>query len=376
MAVIPSPEPEHERFISWAREQLGVTIDGVTPARLPGRGLGVLATKPLKQGDLLVSVPAKALLTTESKHVKDVELPKDATVHARLAAYLTLMDGKADAPHRIWQPVWPKKEEFESIMPMNWEEREKELLPAHAKSLLEKQQEKFEKDWRALRAHLPSGDCRDLFTYYWLIVNTRTFYWDYPTTTRTGKQQVKRRKLAPDDCMALCPFMEYFNHADEGVSDNLLHPGDEVFLSYGRHSNDFLLVEYGFLLDFNKWDETKLDDIILPKLYQEKKDAMDELGFLGDFTIDSSQTCHRTQVALRALVLPGNTWRRFADGFDDGERERDRVDERLVQILKQYAREIDTVEKEIQDLSPSDRRSTLEKRWDQIRSIISGQLEN
>ncbi|KKY22103.1 putative set domain-containing protein [Diplodia seriata] len=367
MAVIPSPEPEHERFISWAREQLGVTIDGVTPARLPGRGLGVLATKPLKQGDLLVSVPAKALLTTESKHVKDVELPKDATVHARLAAYLTLMDGKADAPHRIWQPVWPKKEEFESIMPMNWEEREKELLPAHAKSLLEKQQEKFEKDWRALRAHLPSGDCRDLFTYYWLIVNTRTFYWDYPTTTRTGKQQVKRRKLAPDDCMALCPFMEYFNHADEGCTVD--HDMKGFTITCNREYN-------GFLLDSNKWDETKLDDIILPKLYQEKKDAMDELGFLGDFTIDSSQTCHRTQVALRALVLPGNTWRRFADGFDDGERERDRVDERLVQILKQYAREIDTVEKEIQDLSPSDRRSTLEKRWDQIRSIISGQLEN
>lgn len=84
---------------------------------------------------------------------------------------------------------------------------------------MEKQQEKFEKDWRSLKAHLPS---KDLFTYYWLIVNTRTFYWDYPTTTRTGKQQVKRRKLAPDDCMALCPFMEYFNHADEGVSESLL----------------------------------------------------------------------------------------------------------------------------------------------------------
>ncbi|GME35689.1 set domain-containing protein [Neofusicoccum parvum] len=213
----PSPGPEHERFISWAKDQLGVTIDGVTPAKLPGRGLGVLATKPLKQGDLLVSVPAKALLTTEIKHVKDVLLPKEATVHGRLAVYLTLMDGKEDAPHRLWQPVWPKKEEFDQIMPMNWTGRQKELLPAHAKSLLEKQQDKFEKDWELLKDRLPDKECRDLFIYYWLIVNTRTFYWDYPTTTRTGKQQVKRRKLIPDDCMALCPFMEYFNHADEGV---------------------------------------------------------------------------------------------------------------------------------------------------------------
>lgn len=130
----PSPGPEHEHFISWAKDQLGVTIDGVTPTKLPGRGLGVLATKPLKQGDLLVSVPAKSLLTIESKHVKDVRLPKEATVHGRLAAYLTLTSAKGDAPHRIWESVWPKKEEFEAIMPMNWEELQKELLPAHAKS--------------------------------------------------------------------------------------------------------------------------------------------------------------------------------------------------------------------------------------------------
>lgn len=130
----PSPGPEHERFISWAQDQLGVTIDGVTPAKLPGRGLGVLATKPLKQGDLLVSVPAKALLTTETKHFKDVSLPQEATVHGRLAAYLTLMGGKAEAPYPTWQAVWPTKEEFDAIMPMNWEDRQKELLPAHAKS--------------------------------------------------------------------------------------------------------------------------------------------------------------------------------------------------------------------------------------------------
>ncbi|KAK7731359.1 hypothetical protein SLS57_001298 [Botryosphaeria dothidea] len=323
----PSPGPEHEHFISWAKDQLGVTIDGVTPTKLPGRGLGVLATKPLKQGDLLVSVPAKSLLTIESKHVKDVRLPKEATVHGRLAAYLTLTSAKGDAPHRIWESVWPKKEEFEAIMPMNWEELQKELLPAHAKSLLEKQQAKFEVDWELLKDHLPDKDCRDLFTYYWMVVNTRTFYWDYPTTTRTGKQQVKRRKLDPDDCMALCPFMEYFNHADEGNQD-------------------------GFILDTNKWDETKLDHIIIPKLSKTRKEALDDRGFLGNYTIDPSQPCFRTQVVLRALALPGNRWRAFSDGFDEGADEREDVDGRLVEILKQYEREVD------------------KKRWGQIRNIV------
>ncbi|KAH7057130.1 hypothetical protein B0J12DRAFT_568496 [Macrophomina phaseolina] len=357
----PSPGPEHERFISWAKDELGVTIDGVTAAKFPGRGLG-------------------------SKHVKDARLPKDATVHARLAAYLTLMDGKKDSPHRIWQPVWPKKEEFEAIMPMNWEERQKELLPAHAKNLLQKQQDKFDVDWEALKDNLPDKEHRDMYVYYWMVVNTRTFYWDYPTTSRTGKQQVKRRKLAADDCMALCPFMEYFNHADEGCTvdhdlkgftvtcNREYKPGEEVFFSYGPHSNDFLLVEYGFVLEPNKWDDTKVDEIILPKLYRAQMEALDERGFLGDYTIDNAQFCYRTQVALRALVLPGNTWRRFADGFDEGDRERDSVNERLVQILKQYERDIDKIDKKVQALPESDRRSTLQKRWDQIRTIIGALL--
>lgn len=81
---------------------------------------------------------------------------------------------------------------------------------------------------------------------------------------------------------------------------------------------------------------------------------------------------------MRALVMPGNTWRRFADGFDDGEREREQVDERCIKLLKQYEREIDKVDEEVQALPKSDRRNTLEKRWDQIMNIVeelSQQLE-
>lgn len=47
--------------------------------------------------------------------------------------------------------------------------------------------------------------------YYWLLVNTRTFYHERPG--------MKKAKTAREDRMALCPFADYFNHADadEGV---------------------------------------------------------------------------------------------------------------------------------------------------------------
>lgn len=67
--------------------------------------------------------------------------------------------------------------------------------------------------------------------------------------------------------MALNPFADCFNHADEGCkveygpigfkisSDRVYEKDEEIYISYGSHSNDFLLVEYRFILLENKWDE-------------------------------------------------------------------------------------------------------------------------
>ena len=61
--------------------------------------------------------------------------------------------------------------------------------------------------------------------YYWLIANTRTFYHELP-----GRKQ--KKKMAREDCMALCPFADYFNHADdEGVGEYLLLVEAESTLS-------------------------------------------------------------------------------------------------------------------------------------------------
>lgn len=44
-----SPGEEHELFTEWAFSQ-GVIANGVTPARFPGRGLGMIATREIKVG--------------------------------------------------------------------------------------------------------------------------------------------------------------------------------------------------------------------------------------------------------------------------------------------------------------------------------------
>jgi hypothetical protein len=43
------PGANHEAFTEWALSQ-GVVTDAVTPARFPGRGLGMMATRKIKVG--------------------------------------------------------------------------------------------------------------------------------------------------------------------------------------------------------------------------------------------------------------------------------------------------------------------------------------
>lgn len=40
-------EEEHEVFTVWAKER-GVTVNAVRPARIRGRGLGIVATRRIK----------------------------------------------------------------------------------------------------------------------------------------------------------------------------------------------------------------------------------------------------------------------------------------------------------------------------------------
>lgn len=48
------PGHNHEAFTEWALDQ-GVIVNGVTPARFPGRGLGMIATRQIKVGDSTIT---------------------------------------------------------------------------------------------------------------------------------------------------------------------------------------------------------------------------------------------------------------------------------------------------------------------------------
>jgi hypothetical protein len=80
--------------------------------------------------------------------------------------------------------------------------------------ILSKQIDKFRSDKEIFRTNFTSGDQdEDAYLYNWLIVNTRCFYYDLP---------MGWKPKANDDKMVLCPFMDFFNHADSGVEHHPL----------------------------------------------------------------------------------------------------------------------------------------------------------
>ncbi|KAI9733379.1 MAG: hypothetical protein M1834_003463 [Cirrosporium novae-zelandiae] len=414
MSDAAPPGPTHDVFCQWAQER-GVEIHNVGPARFTGRGIGICSKYRIKAGDVLVHVPATALLTIDSIPTSfSAQFSDDITVHGLLAAFLHLAPAEILESYHCWQAVWPSLADFREIMPILWLQTPAELLPRKRKALggsnilededqqdlcflppsisgcwgqfpsynrkgranaghLVRQRRKLLKDFATIRKVFPNANFDD-YTYYWLLVNTRTFYWEVNDTVRNR-----------DDCMALCPFADYFNHADEGcqvtfgedgftmTADRDYESGQELFVSYGCHDNDFLWTEYGFILKNNKWDLVYLDDIILAMLSESDRQLLEEHNYLGNYVLTKDGACYRTQVAMRLRCRSPSRWKKFIRGEDTGEEEAQVVDGHIRMLIDIYRLETSDALKKLEKSAkniPFHMLTMLKKRWEQIQVLL------
>lgn len=270
------------------------------------------------------------------------KLPEDIAVQALLAAYLTHAAPDELSKYDQWRNSWPSRKDFEDSMPILWptvlggpqlpnskddastDSKQPSLLPpsisglwntlqpgpktrkysSDHQNILSQQAQRLRKAWTDVISVFPETNW-ETFSYNWLIVNTRSFYW-------IGEGQETPED--PNDAMGLVPFADYFNHADVAVrTSSEFHTtdkantrwkqrdvrfdesvyefratkdyeeGEEVFMNYGSHPNDTLLAECekvllffflrradfipplsidGFFLDVNEADSIYLDDIV------------------------------------------------------------------------------------------------------------------
>ncbi|KAI0857317.1 SET domain-containing protein [Xylaria cubensis] len=381
-----------QELLDWATSH-GVKLNGIAPERIPGRGIGVLATRDIQTDEIVLDVPTnclRTLSTVPKARLRRLSGDKNISVHGILAADLALDSSGKFAP---WDAVVPRPEDLVGL-PLTWHPDLQALLPRHAAELLAAQKTKFARDWDAVAGAFPElikgkgkngekdGMGMDRYRHAWLLVNSRTFYY-------LDAALKKRRSTSRDDHMTLQPVADLFNHADEGGchvafgGDGFAfratapcRKGEEVKICYGRHGNDFLLAEYGFVMQENCWDEVLLDEVVLKRLDETQKKRLEDAGFLGRYVLDRDTVCHRTQAALRLLCCKVGEWMRFVNGSDDGEASQGAVDALLLELLQEYVAIVeDTVERiRVLEVGEGSQVDMLIERWEQIRKLVNTRI--
>ncbi|RDA96313.1 hypothetical protein CP533_1591 [Ophiocordyceps camponoti-saundersi (nom. inval.)] len=353
-------EAAAEKLLEWSTSR-GVVVNGIAPRPLSHRGgFGMVATQPIKTGQTVLKVPTSVFRTLENTPAWISARLSGASVHAILAASLCL-----DEAEDVWRAVFPPRHVVLASTPMCWSRQVQDLLPSSTEALVRAQRLKFEEDWARVSkvfgkdveeevkdgmtttSKISSSD----FLYAWLLVNSRTFYHTTPDT---------ETRLAKKDHMALVPVADLFNHSPDEeescavsfdsngytfVASRDYAPGEEVFICYGRHSDDALLVEYGFTLSDeegleNPYDETCLDAYLCPIFSLSQTIRLQESGFWKGYMLDLETPCYRTVTALRIHCLPSYHWSDILDGTRDEDWDGSDVDARLRPLLAKYEADI------------------------------------
>ncbi|KAG5973797.1 hypothetical protein E4U55_000272 [Claviceps digitariae] len=365
-----------EQLLTWAQSK-GVELNGIGPRVLPGRGIGIVATRDLKEKEVILTVPTTLLRSLGNTPKPILRKLKGATVHAILATSLCL-DTTPD--FTLWKAVFPTKQDITTSMPLSWPPELQALLPATAKALLDKQSAKFTKDWTLVSAAYPLLT-HDAFLYAWHLINSRTFY---HTTRRT------QSRLPKEDHMVLQPVADLFNHAPDKAlalchvffdevcytitTERPCKTGEELFIRYGPHSNDFLLVEYGFTLPsgLNKWDELSLDPYMCPLFTPQQRHTLEEAGFWAKYMLDADTACYRAQTALRLLCLSERQWRAVLDGQRDEDQDAEAVNRELLRVLRRCEKDIKSKVMDLDRCAAGDveMRDRLRQRWLQMKGLV------
>ena len=442
----------HDTFVAWATAR-GVRIKDIAPANIAGRGVGIVATANIKvstppqtqsavptttlqAGTELVHVPTKALLTTNSIPARFADQHGPISAHGLIAAFLTsAAKSGADEEYGPWMATWPAWDHFAATMPMLWPEelfrattvsaRDRRLawpvpcgigafngqwayttplarLTVASAPLIVKQQKKLDADFAAAREATPRLDER-AYTHMWLIVNTRSFYWDLP---------LRHQPQGAEDRMALCPFVDYFNHADVGcvvqynrngytvAADRDYEAGEELFVCYGAHNGDLMFAEYGFVPQPNCFDAVSLDAFVLSPLTDiddKHGPRLKKAGYLDNYSVvavdSGAEICHRTQVAARTVTMRPTEWLDFVqDGRSSAEQDKQALEYIRLNIIGPFK---EIAERSIRildddnhavwqkpwwiteewDAPRADIKRTLRMRWQQIHSMLAAAIE-
>ncbi|KAK9363113.1 hypothetical protein V1504DRAFT_446326 [Lipomyces starkeyi] len=367
----PSLSDRLARLVSDLQSRGVLISDGIQVQEIPGRGIGVVARRVIPAGERIVQFPVNALLnprtvktailqeisdggpdaassifkstarknqdvnvrerlkrhtSVKSQAGKYADLLDSLSSHQVLAYYLYREKLRRNSDWNSFLDVLPTLEMLD-VVPLVWDlldrgrKRLLDYLPASTYDHAARMSNQFWDDLKAVQDIFINVEDIELFVWAWLCVNSRCLYYEM-AEARTSS-----------DCMTLAPVVDFLNHSDQEhcsvqvydaaqamkffglVTTRSYDTGEEIYLSYGAHTNSFLLCEYGFTLATNKNTELDITAELLTilkrggrrscdcdnetaKMESSKLKFLEAHGYLGDYTLSPDTISYRTEVAL------------------------------------------------------------------------------
>ncbi|XP_033930294.1 SET domain-containing protein 4 isoform X3 [Melopsittacus undulatus] len=295
---------EYVKLKKWLKDR-GFEDGNLRPAEFWGTGRGLMTTKALQAGDLIISLPEKCLLTTStvlSSCLGEYIMKWKPPVSPLIALCTFLVAEKHAGEKSPWKP-------YLDILPKTY------TCPVCL----------------GHDAPLFAENTETIFNYSalewaWCTVNTRTIYMKH--------SQRECFSIEPD-VYALAPYLDLLNHSPnvqvkaafneqtrryEIWTKSQCKRYEEVFICYGPHDNQRLLLEYGFVAVDNPHSSVYVSSDTLLKYFppvdkqrNAKLSILRDHDFLENLTFGWDGPSWRLLTALKLLSLGADeftSWKR------------------------------------------------------------------
>ncbi|XP_006271394.2 SET domain-containing protein 4 isoform X1 [Alligator mississippiensis] len=339
---------EYIQLKKWLKER-GFEDNHLKPAQFSDTGRGLLTTKAFQAEELIISLPEKCLLTTATvlnsylgKYIARWKPPLSPLI----VLCTFLIAEKHTGERSLWKPyldILPKT----YTCPVCLEQEVVKLLPDPLRRKAQEQRTAVQELYSSSKPFFSSlqplltENVEAVFTYdallwAWCTINTRTVYM---------KQPQKECFSREPDIYALAPYLDLLNHSPhvqvkgtfneqtrcyEIRMDSHCRKYKEVFICYGPHDNQRLLLEYGFIAIDNPHSSVYVStDTLLKCVFPGDKKRNTKLSILKDHSLLENLTfgwdgpSWRLLTALKLLCLGADEftcWKRvlFGDVISSG----------------------------------------------------------
>ncbi|KAK4351433.1 hypothetical protein RND71_030746 [Anisodus tanguticus] len=248
---------ECNEFLPWLEHRAGVEISSLLSIGKSAYGRSLVARHPIKPGDCLFKVPYNVQLAPDNLPRGINALLGDNVGDVAKVALLILYEQKLGKKSE-WAPYitrLPRPEDMHSTI--FWDDNELEMIQQsslHQETIMHKLFVEQE--------YLTIKECHGLDLY--AHIDQNLFFYISVTS----------RAWESSRGVSMIPFADFANHSDlsdttvlgseekqlsEVIADYSYAPGDQVLIRYGKFSNARLLLDFGFTLPCNMYDQVQVE---------------------------------------------------------------------------------------------------------------------